>query len=71
MLKLANYLNISENQLEELNLEIHEDTGSTGEMNYSYWFEVPEDISEEITNITGWKPGQVISDIPLDVLDGN
>ncbi|MFK5950434.1 MAG: hypothetical protein QM500_16885 [Methylococcales bacterium] len=40
-------------------------------MVYSFWLEVPEDISEELMNITGWKPGQIVSGIPVDVLDGD
>lgn len=71
MRNLANYLGISEEQLEELDLEIHENTGSSGDMIYSFWLELPEDISEEIIAITGWKPGQIITDIPLSVLDGD
>ncbi|MFK5892933.1 MAG: hypothetical protein QM504_06905 [Pseudomonadota bacterium] len=71
MRNLANYLGISEEQLEELDLKVHEDTGSSGEMVYSFWLELPEDISEEIMTITGWKPGQIISDIPVSVLEGD
>jgi len=71
MRELANYLGISDEQLEELDLEIHEDTGSSGEMVYSFWLELPEYITEEIMSITGWKPGQVISGIPVSVFEGD
>lgn len=69
MKKLAEYLNITQEQLDELGLEIQEDSGSSGEMVYSYWFEVPESVSLEIMEATGWKPGQIINNIPLNAIE--
>lgn len=66
---LASYLGITDAQLEELNLEFHEDTGSSGEMVYSYYFYVPDNTPQKILEITGWKPGQLINGIPVNVFD--
>ena len=67
MSELATYLGITDDQLDELNLEMHEDTGSSGEMVYSYYFYVPENTSQEILEITGWEPGQLVNGVPLNV----
>ncbi|GHG07776.1 hypothetical protein [Thalassotalea marina] len=67
MSELANYLGITDEQLEELDLEIQGDYGSSGEMLYSYYFEVPEHAPSDVLEITGWKVGQVINSIPLSV----
>mgnify|MGYP000610368277 CR=1 FL=1 len=69
MKNLAEYLGLTESQLDELDIELQENTGSDGEHVYSFWFEVPNEISEEVARITKWKPGQVITDIPASILD--
>lgn len=56
---------ITDEQYDELDIELHEDTGSSGEMVYSYWFNVPETASAEILQKTGWKVGQFINGIPV------
>ena len=66
---LADYLGLTDDELDELDIELYEDTGSSGEMVYSFWFEVPENISEEIKESTGWEPGQVITGIPINVVN--
>ncbi|MEW8027470.1 MAG: hypothetical protein AB2761_03400 [Candidatus Thiodiazotropha endolucinida] len=71
MSKLASYLGITNEQLDQLDIEVHEDTGSSGDMIYSYWFEVPEDIPGEVKVSTGWKPGQIITGIPIEIIDDN
>ncbi len=69
MSELATYLGITDDQLEELDLELLEDTGSSGEMVYSYYFYAPENMSSEIKELTGWKPGQHIVSIPTSVVE--
>ena len=66
---LAAYLGLSDNQLEELGLELYADTGSSGEMTYSYYFYVPENTSDEILEITGWEIGELVNDIPIWIVD--
>jgi hypothetical protein len=69
MKALAEYLGITDDQLEELDIELNADTGSSGEMTYSYWFHVPENASEEVLVATGWKVGELISGIPVHVAE--
>jgi len=69
MNELATYLGLTDEQYDELDLELQEDTGSSGEMVYSYWFYVPEHTSTEILEVTGWKAGQLINGIPTWVVD--
>lgn len=71
MNELATYLGLTDEQYEELDLELHEDTGSSGEMVYSYWFYVPDYTSDEILEVTGWKKGQIINGIPVYVVDSS
>jgi hypothetical protein len=60
---------LTDEQYEDLNLEFQEDSGSSGEMLYSYWFEVPEHTPVDILEITGWRVGQLINDIPTWIVD--
>jgi len=69
MTELANYLGITDEQIEELGICLQQDTGSSGDMVYSYWFTVPHDISEEIRKITCWKGGELVSGIPVNVVE--
>lgn len=66
---VAKYLGLSNDQLEELEIEFIPDTGSSGSMVYSYWFNVPENVSQEILDVTGWKPNQLINGIPAWVVE--
>ncbi|EOX4263290.1 hypothetical protein ACPF30_003497 [Vibrio cholerae] len=66
---LSRYLGISDDDWEEMGAELNANTGNSGDMTYCYWFMVPEDTPEEILHKTGWKAGQMIDDIPLDVVD--
>jgi hypothetical protein len=70
MSNIAKYLGISDEQLEEIDIEFNEDTGSSGETVYSYWFYVPANISDEIIEHTGWKPNQLINGIPMSIFNG-
>ncbi|PSW05442.1 hypothetical protein [Photobacterium lipolyticum] len=38
-------------------------------MVYSYYFEVPQDVTEELLNSMSWSKGQLISDIPVHVFE--
>ena len=69
MNELAEYLGLTDEQYEELDIELHADTGSSGEMVYSYWFYVPENTPLEVLEVTGWKRGQLINGIPVWVVD--
>lgn len=65
---LADYLGITEEELDDLDIELHEDTGSSGEMVYGYYFEVSDTLSEELLEEMGWTPGQTIY-VPLNVVN--
>lgn len=41
-------------------VEYHDDTGSSGDMVYGYYFYVPEEASEEILEEMHWKPGDTV-----------
>lgn len=69
MSELSEYLGITEEQLDELDPEFHEDSGSSGDMVYSFYFNVPEGASEEVLEATGWKVGDLINDIPTSLFD--
>ncbi|ELB2151642.1 MULTISPECIES: ATP-binding protein [Vibrio] len=69
---IAEYLNIPDDLIvdfESLDIEYHGDEGSTGDMTYSYYFEVPTDISEKLKETMGWSIGELVRDIPEHVLD--
>jgi hypothetical protein len=68
--EIARYLGITDEQLEEIDIEFNEDTGNSGETIYSYWFYVPANISDEIIEHTGWKPNQLINGIPASIFNG-
>ena len=67
--KLARYLGISDVEWEEMGVELNENYGNSGNMIYCYWFTVPEDITEEVLDKTGWKIDQIIDDIPVSLMD--
>jgi len=69
MNELATYLGLTDDQYDELDPELQEDMGHSGEMLYSYWFSVPEHASSEILEVTGWRVGQLINGIPTWVVD--
>lgn len=56
----SEYLGITDEEFDELDVELHADSGMSGEMVYGYYFEVPDDISFELLKKTGWNPGEVI-----------
>ena len=53
-----------------LSLEYHENTGSTGDMTYSYYFEVPEDTSDELLSAMNWAIGDTI-ELPVHVVEAD
>jgi hypothetical protein len=69
MSELSEYLGITDEQLDELDIELNADTVSSGEMTYSYWFHVPADITDEVMQVTGWKGGELVSGIPVHVVE--
>ena len=68
---LSRHLGISDDDWEEMGAELNANTGNSGEMTYCYWFMVPEGTSEEILNKTGWKTGQMIDQIPIELVDND
>lgn len=64
---LADYLEIDVEYLDEIQPEIEENMGSSGEMLYNYFFYVPEDVDPDILNELGWRVGELIDDIPLNI----
>jgi hypothetical protein len=69
--KLAVYFDLTDDQLEEMGLDgdiIHEDTGNSGDMTYSYYFNVPEETPEDILQEKGWEVGERV-EIPVWILD--
>ena len=65
--KLADCLEVNVEYLEEMDPEIHENTGSSGEMVYDYYFYIPEGTHADILDGTGWTEGELINGIPLSV----
>lgn len=43
-----------------LDVEYNEETGSSGDGFYGFYFEVPEEASEEILNVMNWSKGDTI-----------
>ena len=69
--KLAVYLDLTDDQLEEMGLDediIHEDSGNSGEMVYSYYFNVPEGTPQDILEDKNWKIGERV-ELPLSFFD--
>lgn len=65
--KLAKFLDLTDEQLEESGIDedlIQEDTGNSGDMVYSYYFNVPEETSKEVLDEKHWEVGDRI-EIPL------
>ncbi|MGV2879434.1 hypothetical protein D9O29_01480 [Pantoea vagans] len=68
---LAKFLNLTDEQLEDSGIDedlIQEDTGSSGEMTYSYYFNVPEETSSEVLEEKQWEVGDRV-EIPLWFFD--
>lgn len=68
MSKLSDQLGLTEEELQELDLEIHENAGSSGEMIYGYYFVVSESIPPEILEKTTWNIGDTVN-IPINAMD--
>lgn len=68
---VAEYLGIPEELKElflSLDIEYQEDTGSSGEMTYGYYFLVPRDTPEELLEEMEWTVGTTI-ELPLNIFD--
>ena len=68
---LSQHLGISDDDWEEMGAELNENTGNNDQMTYCYWFIVPEGTSDEILSNTGWKVGQMIDNIPVELVDND
>lgn len=71
---IVDYLEIPDeftDEFESLDIEYMPQEGATGDMIYSYYFEVPSDASTELLEIMDWEIGQVISDIPAELFENN
>lgn len=69
---IVEYLNIPDDYIsdfESLNIEYHDNDGSSGDMIYNHYFEVPHDASEDFLVVMGWSKGQLINDIPVHVFE--
>lgn len=69
--RLASYLKLTDEQLEEMGLDedqIFADTGSSGEMIYSYYFNVPEETPNKILKKKKWAIGDRV-EIDLNYFD--
>lgn len=69
MKELAEYLGLTLEELEDLDVEFLPDTGSSGEMIYSYYFTVPENVPDEILERVGWSVGESINGIPTHFIE--
>jgi hypothetical protein len=70
--KIAEYLEIPDDYLDEFNsldIEYFDDDGSSGDMIYSHYFEVPQETPQELLEAMSWVKGQTISNIPTSTLD--
>lgn len=68
MSTISDYLEMTEESYESMNLEWLEDTGSSGEMVYECYAYIPEDADPDLLEEMGWKPGQKIT-APLWAFD--
>jgi hypothetical protein len=68
---LSQHFNISDVEWEEMGAELNANTGNNDGMTYSYWFIVPDNTSEEILEKTGWQVGQMVDEIPIELVDND
>ena len=69
--KLAEYLELTDEELEEMDLDeddIYPDEGNSGEMVYSYYFIVPENTPDHILGKKDWSLGDRV-EIDLGYFD--
>jgi len=65
--RVAKHLGLTLEEWEELQVELQDDT-SNDDATLSYFFEVPEDVADEIAEKLGHGPGDTIY-LPLSVFD--
>lgn len=78
--KLARFLGLNDEQLEASGIGedlLEEDTGNSGDMVYSYYFNVPEGTTEEVLNAKDWEVGERIElphwffdEVDIEDIDG-
>jgi hypothetical protein len=69
---ITDYLDIPEDfqhDFDNCDIEYIADTGSSGDMVYSYYFIVPEHMSEDLLSYMGWRVGDEITDIPPHIFE--
>jgi hypothetical protein len=66
--ELATYLELTDEEFDIMDISFQEDTGSSGEMTYSYYFNVPENTPTEVLNRKQWKVGQPVMNIPTNLV---
>lgn len=69
--KIAEVLGLTPEELEEMGIDsadILEDTGSSGEMVYSYFIMVPENTPQHILGNKGWSIGDRV-ELPPHLFD--
>ena len=62
---LATYLNLTDDEFDFMGIEFHEDTGSSGDMVYSYYFNVPEGTPLDILDRNSWDIEKIILGVPI------
>lgn len=67
--ELANYLDVTDEELEIMDIELLENTGRTNQALYSYYFEVTETTPADVLIRNNWKVGESINGIPLNILN--
>jgi hypothetical protein len=68
--ELAKYLGLSDDEFILLDIEFFEDTGASGDIVYSYFFNVHENVPQELLDRLEWNVGDLINDIPVDLVEG-
>lgn len=65
---LADYLELTEEQTKALDIELEAETDEFDTIIYSYLFYVPDDTPLEILEKKGWNPGDIIDEIPVEIV---
>lgn len=59
-MSISEELNVSEDELEEMDLQWEEETGNSGEGRYGYYAYITESAPEAVLARNGWKVGDVV-----------